>query len=124
MINAKKLYSKLLSDSRITSLVSNENIFNFFPDEVEIFPCIIFLDENQSDSEYNDNKSGASRCSVEIHIYSKKLDGYLTASEIGTTIAEVMNEDLWHCSMNGEIKDPIPDVEHRVMRFEKSIFNN
>lgn len=124
MINAKKLYSNLLSDSRITSLVSDENIFNFYPDEVEIFPCIIFLDENQNDSEYNDNKSGASSCSVEIHIYSKKLDGYLTASEIGITIAEVMNEKLWHCSTNGEIKDPIPDVEHRVMRFEKSIFNN
>ena len=59
-----------------------------------------------------------------IHIFSKKLDGYVTTSEIGVIIANVMNDDLWHCSQNGEISDPDPDAEHRVMRFEKSIFIN
>lgn len=124
MINAKKLYSELLSDSRITDLVPEENIFNSYPNEVEIFPCIIFLDENQSDIEYNDNKHGAENCSVMIHIFSKKLEGYLTTSEIGIKIAEVMNEDLWNCSQNGEVSDPDPDAEHRVMVFSKSIYNN
>lgn len=124
MINAKKIYSQLLSNSLITALVPGENILNAYPNEIENYPCIIFLDENQNDTEYADNKPSADRCSVMIHIFSKKLDGYVTTSEIGVIIAEVMNNDLWHCSQNGEISDPDPDAEHRVMRFEKSIFIN
>lgn len=124
MINAKKLYSDLLSDSRITTLVSDENIFNSYPDTIENFPCIVFIDENQSDVEYNDNKVGGSFCSVGIHIFSKKLEGYLTTSEIGIKVSEVLNEDLWHCSQNMETSDPDPNVEHRVMVFSKSIYNN
>ena len=124
MINAKKLYVELLSDSRITDLVSEENILSSYPNEVEIFPCIIFLDDNQNDSEYNDNKHSADNCSVMIHVFSKKLEGYSTTSEIGIKIAEVMNEDLWNCSGNREVSDPDPDTEHRVMVFNKSIYNN
>lgn len=124
MINAKKLYSELLSDSRITDLVPEENILNSYPNEVEIFPCIVFLDENQNDIEYNDNKVGGSLCSVMIHVFSKKLENYPTTSEIGIKIAEVMNEDLWNCLGNGEVSDPDPDTEHRVMVFNKSIYNN
>lgn len=124
MINAKKIYNNLLNDSRITALVPGDNILNAYPNEIENYPCIIFLDENQSDGEYADNKPSADRCSVKIHIFSKKLDGYVTTSDISVIIAEVMNNDLWHCSQNGEIGDPDPDAEHRVMRFEKSIFIN
>ena len=122
MINAKEIYANLLSDNRITAVVDGDNILSAYPDCVEDFPCIIFLDENQSDSEYADNKHTVDRCSVTIHIFSKKLDEYVTTSEIGVIIANVMNEDLWHCSLNREITDPAPSVEHRVMSFEKSIF--
>lgn len=124
MINAKEIYCTLLSNEKIIALVSEDNIFNSYPGEVEIFPCIAFVDENQSDGEYADNKHMADNCSVEIHVFSKKLENYVTTSEIGGIIAEVMNDDLWHCSMNREIGDPQPDVEHRVMRFSKSIYNN
>lgn len=124
MINAKELYSALLSNEQITALVSADNIMSAYPNKVEIFPCIIFLDENQSDKEYKDNQPGASLNVCQIHIYSKKLDGYTTTSTIALKIAEVFHTDLWHCSQNKEVKDPVLDVEHRVMVFEKSIFNN
>lgn len=123
MINTKEIYNTLLNDERITELVSDENIFNAWPDEFETFPCIVFMDESQSDDEYYENMPGASRCSVQIHIFSKKLENYVTTSEIGVIIARVMNEDLWNCSQNGEVSDPDPDCEHRVMVFNKSIFN-
>lgn len=124
MINAKKIYNTLLNDSRITALVDDDNILSAWPgEEIETFPCIIFMDNNQNDSEYNDNKAAANDCSVQIHIFTKKLDGYTSASDIGIAIAEVFNEDLWHCSQNGEVADPDPDAEHRVMGFNKSIFN-
>jgi hypothetical protein len=124
MINTKEIYNKLLNDERITELVDEDNILSAWPDEFETFPCIIFMDENQSDDEYYENMPGASRCSVQIHIFTKKLDGYASTSEIGAAVAEVFNEDLWHCSQNGEVADPDPDAEHRVMMFNKSIYNN
>lgn len=123
MINTKEIYNKLLNDERITELVDEVNILSAWPDEFETFPCIIFMDENQSDDEYYENMPGASRCSVQIHIFSKKLDEYITTSEIAIKIAEVMNEDLWNCLQNSEVSDPDPNCEHRVMRFNKSIFN-
>ena len=124
MINAKELYNSLLTDSRITELVDEDNILSSWPnEEIENFPCIIFLDDNQSDDEYNDNRPSASGCSVQIHIFSKKLDEYITTSEIAIKVAEVMNKDLWSCLQNGEVSDPDPNCEHRVMRFNKSIFN-
>lgn len=124
MINAKKLYNQILSDERITALIPGENIFNSYPDEVEIYPCIIFMDENQSDTEYNENKPGASSCVVMIHIFSKKLDGFVTTSDVAEKICEVFHEKLWNCSQNREVADPDPNAEHRVMVFEKSIFIN
>lgn len=123
MINTKVIYNTLLNDTRITELVDEDNILNSWPNEFETFPCIIVMDENQSDDEYNDNKPEASRCSVQIHIFTKKLDGYVTTSEIGVIIAEVMHEDLWNCSQNGEVANTDTDCEHRVMVFNKSIFN-
>jgi len=122
MINAKKLYAEILSNERITSVIPVDNILNAYPNEVEIFPCLIFLDENQSDGEYSDNKSGASNCSLMLHIFSKKISGYVSTAEVAKIIAEVLNEKLWNCSQNREVSDPDPDTEHRVMAFEKSIF--
>lgn len=123
MINAKKLYKKIFSDERITSVIPKDNILNAYPAEVEIFPCIIYLDDNQSDGEYSDNKSGASGCSLTVHIFSKKITGYVSTAEVAVVIANVLNEKLWNCSHNREVGDPDPDTEHRVMMFNKSIFN-
>ena len=47
MINAKKLYNTILNDSRITDLV--KVVLDAYPETVETFPCVIYLDENQSD---------------------------------------------------------------------------
>lgn len=124
MINVKKIYNALLNNSSITSLIPEENILNSYPAEVEVYPCIIFLDENQSDTEYSENKPRAGDCSVQIHIFSKKIDGYISTSDVAVVIAEIMNNDLWNTSQNGEVTDPDPNTEHRVMRFNKSIYNN
>lgn len=124
MINAKKIYNSLLNNESITALIPFENILNAYPDDLEIFPCIIFLDDSQSDNEFNDNKPSANACSVQIHIFTKKLNGYVSTSDVAVAIAEVFNNDLWSCVQNGEVSDPDPNCEHRVMRFNKSIFNN
>ena len=122
MINAKKLYAEIFSDERITALIPEDNILNAYPDEIENFPCLVFLDENQSNTEYYENKPGGSYCNLMVHIFSKKISGYVSTAEVAIVIANVLNEKLWNCSQNREVTDPDPDTEHRVMAFEKSIF--
>ena len=53
-------------------------------------------------------------------IYSQLLSN-ARISEIALVVTEVMNNDFWNCSSNGEVSDPQQDVEHRVLNFNKSI---
>lgn len=82
MINTKEIYNKLLNDEKITEIVGEDNILSAWPDEFETFPCIIFMDESQSDDEYYENMPGASRCSVQIHVFSKKLENYIQLQKL------------------------------------------
>lgn len=121
MINAKKIYNVLLNNESITALVDPSNILNAYPEIIQDFPCVVFLDEKQRDTEFSDNMPMASDCTVQIHIFSKKVAGFPTSAEIGMKVAKVMNDDWWTCSMNGETPDMIDYIDHRVMRFSKSI---
>lgn len=124
MVNAKKIYNELLNGKELLDLVDSDRIFSSWPDEVKDFPCVIFLDENQSDGEYADNQALVSILQVSIHIFSKRLEGFATTSEIGSAVANIMNGDSWSCSQNGEIPDPQSDVEHRVMKFKNAVYNS
>ncbi|MBQ2284441.1 MAG: DUF3168 domain-containing protein [Clostridia bacterium] len=120
MINTKKIYNTLLNDETLTTVVSN--IFSAYPTAVETFPCIIFLDDNQRDREFSDNAPNASECSVQIHIFSKKISEYVSTAEVAVLVADIMHGDLWTCEQNGEVPDPDDEIEHRIMRFTKSIY--
>ena len=121
MINAKKLYKTILSDSRIQSITTN--VFDAYPETVEKFPCIIYLDDNQTDIEFADNKPLADAISVQIHIFTKALKNYATTSTIGMTVAEVMKENFFVCRNNREVQDVADNVRHRVMYFTREIFS-
>lgn len=120
MINTKKIYNTLLNNETLTTVVAN--IFSAYPSTVETFPCVIFLDENQKDREFADNIPNSSDCSVQIHIFSKKINGYVSTAEVGIIIANIMHGDLWTCEQNGEVPDVDDEIEHRIMRFTKSIY--
>lgn len=124
MVNAKVMYNRLLGDGSLIELLSGDKVFSSWPNlEADgDYPCVVFLDENQSDAAYSDNRPHAARCSVQVHIFTKKLDGFATSSEIGTVVAGIMGGDDWSCPKNGEVPDPQPDVEHRVMKFIKTVY--
>lgn len=119
MINAKKLYYRLLNDERLTSIV--EDIMDAYPDTVETFPCVIYLEENQNDIEFADNLPIADNLSMQVHIFTKALDGYATTSEIGLVVAEIMKENYFVCKGNTEVADVVDNVRHRVMTFGKFV---
>lgn len=121
MINAKKLYYTLLQDERITEYT--ENIFDAYPSTVETFPCVIFLEQSQSDIEFADNLPMANNLTVDIHIFTKALEDYPTTAELAIAINSVMQENFFVCRNNREVPDPDGDVRHRVLTFGKFIFS-
>lgn len=123
MINTKKIYNELLNNSKITNIINEDSILDAYPNEVEIFPCIIFLDGNQTDIEFADNLPIANDCNVTIHIFTKTENGYPTTSEIGIVIGDVFRENYFVCDGNTEITDVRPEVKHRIMNFRKEILS-
>ena len=121
MINAKKLYNTILNDTRITELVNI--VLDAYPETIEEFPCIIYLDENQNDIEYADNLPLGNSITVQIHIFTKALSGYATTSTIGLKVAEVMKENYFICRNNREVADVDVNVRHRVMEFTREVFS-
>lgn len=115
------VYGILSGDEAIAGYVG-ENILDAYPNMVENFPCIIFLDANQSDVEFADNKPLADAAEVEIHIFSKALDGFPTATEIGEAVYVAMNENYFVLTGGRGLSDPDPDVRHRIMNFRNIIF--
>lgn len=121
MINAKKFYKTVLSDSRITAVAST--VLDAYPDAIETFPCIIFLDDNQTDKEFADNLPLADNIRVQIHIFTKALKNYKTTSEIGLAVAQVMKENWFVCTGNTETPDVDDKVRHRVMYFTRDVYS-
>lgn len=120
MINAKEIIYNILNDERLTSQV--EDVFDAYPTSIENFPCVIFLDAGQNDIEFADNQPLAVNVEVEIHIFTKALDGYLTTSQIGIIIDEIMKENYFICNSNMEVPDIDDNVRHRIMVFRNNFF--
>lgn len=123
MINAKSLYYSILQDERLTDLVGEDNILDAYPETVETFPCVIFLEENQLDREFADNQPLADELSLTVHIFTKSLDGYPTTSEIGLVVATIMRENFFVATQNREMSDVSDNVRHRVMAFRKVLLS-
>lgn len=123
MINVKKIYNEILSDERLLNVISEDNIFDCYPNEVETFPCVIYMEGVQMDIEFADNLPTANSCNVDIHIFTKALENYPTTSEIGIIIGEIFKEKYFTCTSNLETYDENPEVRHRIMSFRKEIFS-
>lgn len=121
MINAKLLYNTILNDARITAVAPI--VLDAYPDSIEKFPCVIFLDDSQRDKEFADNFPTADSIGVQIHIFTKALASYKTTTEIGLVVAEVMKENYFVCTSNTEAPDIDDKVRHRVMYFIRDIYS-
>ena len=121
MINAKKLYNTVLSDSRIKAVAPT--VLDAYPSTVEKFPCVIFLDASQKDKEFADNLPTVDSLGVEVHIFTKAIAKYKTTSEIGIVVANVMKENYFICTSNTEVPDVEDNIRHRVMYFIRDIYS-
>ena len=121
MINAKKIYNTLLNDERIKAVV--KTILDAYPTIFTKFPCVVFLDAEQSDTEFADNLPMVDKLGVEIHIFTKAVGTYKTTTEIGLVVADVMKENYFTCTSNREVPDVEDNIRHRVMYFTREVFS-
>ena len=116
-----KIYTMLTGDASLTLLLGgSDNIVSSWPEEILFFPFVIYQDENQSDSEFSDNKPTMSRIRYRIDVFTKSDS--VTTTEIGLEIARIMGDDFFTCVSNGEVQDNTEGVKHRVMRFGRELF--
>ena len=121
MINAKEIYNTLLNDERVKAVA--KEIVDAYPSTITNFPCVIFLDAEQSDREFADNLPTVDRLGVEVHIYTKAVGNYKTTTEIGLVVADVVKENYFICTGNREVPDIDDNARHRVMYFKRDVYS-
>jgi hypothetical protein len=115
------IFGKLSALPGLLAVVGDaSHISDMRPDIIEVFPMVIFTDEDQHDEEYSDNMPKASMQKFKIEIFSK-LD-LATTTAIATPIATFFTGLFFSCDSNGEVPDPVMDVRHRVLHFSRELF--
>ena len=117
MTNVKKNVNDILSNSQLAT--HNIEYICGYPDSVEVFPLVCWFEDGQNELEFNDNKPNWNGCEVEVHIFTKKLNGYMTSNEIAFIVDEAMKGGDWRCFNNREIGDSDNEVEHRILNYRK-----
>ena len=86
-MNLKKYYKSLLSgSSELTTLLGEGKIVSAYPQEVKIFPLVVFEDLNSADVAFSDNLPEGTSAQVRIHVFSKTVKGYPKAEDIADVV--------------------------------------
>lgn len=104
----------------LTVVGSDDRVVDARPEIIESFPLVVLTDEDQRDTEYADNVPFGSMVRVKADIFTDMESATTTA--IATPLCALFLSLGFHCSGNGEVPDPSPDVRHRVLRFSREVF--
>lgn len=125
MLNMKKYYLALLeqSDELETLLGKSGQILSAYPEEVKTFPLVVYEDTAQSDKEFSDNLPHATNAKVRVHIFTKSLSGYPTATALADAVYSVFRSDFWACTLNTELNEGENNIKHRVLDFTRDFYD-
>lgn len=113
------LYSKLSTDSALLALVgSTDNISASYPEEITIFPYVIFREENQPSVEYADNIPRANVSTFIIDIFVKND----STTPIAQAIDNLFTPLYWSCVFNSDVPEPSTMTRHRVMHYIRPLY--
>ena len=123
-MNLKKYYMSLLSNnSALTTLIGNGKILSAYPQEVTVFPIVIFEDNDSSDIEFSDNLPNGTAAQVRIHVFSKTLKGYPKAEDIAELVRSIFRADYWAMTNNTESPDVDDNIKHRILDFKREFYS-
>lgn len=124
-MNLKQYYKQLLSQNTelVTLLGGSDKIIASYPQEVKIFPSVIFEDTNSTDVEFSDNLPEGITANVRIHIFTKTISGFPKAEAIAEIVHQIFKYDYWACTMNQDTSDVQDNIRHRVMDFRREFYS-
>ena len=123
-MNLKKYYMDLLSASlELKELIGENKIVSAYPQEVKIFPLVVFEDVNSSDVAYSDNLPEGTSAQVRIHIFSKTIKGYPKVETIADVVRSIFRNDFWSMTGNNESPDVEDNIKHRILDFRREFFS-
>jgi hypothetical protein len=124
-MNLKKYYRDLLtSNSELTTLLGGaDRIVSAYPQEVKIFPLLVYEDTNSNDVAFSDNLPEGTSALVRIHIFTKTVKGYPKAESIADLVHQIFRADYWACNLNQDTSDVQDNVRHRVMDFRREFYS-
>ncbi len=122
-MNLKKYYKDLLeSSSELTAKLGSGKILSAYPQEVKIFPLVVFEDMSSNDVAFSDNLPEGTNAQVRIHIFTKTLAKYPTTYEIADIIHQLFRADFWAMTNNTETGDVDDNIRHRIMDFTRAFY--
>lgn len=123
-MNLKAYYKSLLSgSSELATLIGEGKISATYPQEIKIFPTVVYEDMNSSDVAFSDNKPEGTSAQVRIHIFSKTVKGYAKVEDIAEVVRSIFREDYWAMINNVEMPDVNDTTKHRVMDFRREFYS-
>ena len=123
-MNLKKYYMTLLSaSSELIALIGENHIVSAYPQEVTVFPLVIFEDMNSSDTAFSDNKPEGTSANVRIHVFSKTIKGYPKAEVIADIVRGIFRADYWAMTNNQETPDVDDCIKHRILDFKREFYS-
>jgi len=123
-MNIKKYCKDLLSaSSELTAKLGSGKILSAYPQEVKIFPCVIYEEQSMIDSAFSDNLPEGTNCSVRVHIFTKTVANFPTTNEIGEIVHSIFRNDYWAMTANNETSDVDDNIKHRIMDFQRGFYS-
>ena len=123
-MNLKKYYKSLLSESsELTTLLGAGKIVSAYPQEIKIFPLVVFEDMNSADVAFSDNLPEGTSAQVRIHIFSKTIRGFPKAEDIAEVVRSIFRADYWAMTTNVETPDVSDNIKHRVLDFRREFYS-
>lgn len=123
-MNLKKYLKTLLSGSSELSAVlgTNGKILASYPNEITVFPCVIYEEQGSSDICFSDNLPEGTAAVIRIHIFTKTLTGFPTTNDVGDVIRGLFRSSLWAMTSNNEIGED-GQIKHRIMDFKREFYS-
>lgn len=96
----------------------NISVFDYYPDEIEKFPLVVYLEENNKPYEIVDEQEVTSEIAYRVDVWAK---------DSTTEIAIAINSVFAKFGINRKLCADAPDVsglKHKLMRFEGIVDKN
>jgi hypothetical protein len=111
------LYGQFIGDTAlVTALGGSDQIVRAYPNTIDTLPIMAFLEANNRDESFYENRPLGASEAVDIHVFTKFDTPTTTISDL---ISAKMSDLLFTRDYQADQDDPSTKVRHKVMKFSR-----